>query len=952
MSRKHLTIFLSTILLAVTACNQEKFDNLQRQIDELKSVQVASVDLQVAGINGSIASLKEVDKSVKGYIGHLQDNTTELQGCLDAVNEQIESDESGIIDGLTEVKAEIEAQLALLNRVLGDLKVKEAALEGRIDALKSFADTELPAATDDWVAATLATLEQYDGLVTEIAGIKADVASIASLLADLEANMNGGAYIDMAAFISSLEEELRQRVSGIYTAIRNSESSMQSWVNNRLTGYYTIAEVNAKLDQLRLLYEQGDAALSDEIAALEQKLETAKTNLTAAYQQAIEAAITANNGVINAKIADDIQTATNSLQTQIDAINTRIAGLESRVATLEASVEELIGMVQDIVVIPSYSDGSVACGPGVNDVYFEVLPTGTAARLAAIGKEIFSMKAVYTITKSAQSFVSMPVSAVRADGDLLVITASAAGLAITEDQSANASLTIVSGLSAVSTGYFPLYFAPDNREISINLSAYNPFSATFACKVSNTDGITEYGICYSKDNTLCNNMLAGTGISDDGKFSITLDGLEPSSRYYAKAYAVVNGIARYSDISMVNTPPMDGIVETGEVSDVGAFSATIGGLISVEGVPGLSYGVCYSSSSQTPTIAGNNKSADNLSEGNFSVTVYGLTPSKDYYCRAYAKKNGEVVYGAVKTFHTTDSTSDVVTTGDYSDVTLNSAKISGRLNVAEGSYTSVTYGFSFEGNLEWVTSKDGDGVFYSRKTDLWENTTYQYRAAAMVDGVIYYGETVSFNTEALIVSTDQAVDLGLSVLWASCNLGASSPEELGYQFMWGDTTPAGSDMEGWKDYKYCAGTENTLTKYNSDPRYGMVDNKNVLDPDDDAAAVFLGNGWRMPTQEEWEELLRNRPGYVKSINGVYGIIIYASDRISIFLPRNGDRLCFWSTSGERTTAIAARANGMILEYHSGYWLGPWNGGFDSWVDRGLSSLSRPDKCFIRPVKDK
>ena len=95
------------------------------------------------------------------------------------------------------------------------------------------------------------------------------------------------------------------------------------------------------------------------------------------------------------------------------------------------------------------------------------------------------------------------------------------------------------------------------------------------------------------------------------------------------------------------------------------------------------------------------------------------------------------------------------------------------------------------------------------------------------------------------------VDLGLSVKWATCNVGATTPEGYGDYFAWGETKP--KDYYAWSTYKYCDSSSLTLTKYCSKSYYGkdsFSDNKTILDSEDDAATVNWGGAWRMPTKEE------------------------------------------------------------------------------------------------------
>ena len=109
------------------------------------------------------------------------------------------------------------------------------------------------------------------------------------------------------------------------------------------------------------------------------------------------------------------------------------------------------------------------------------------------------------------------------------------------------------------------------------------------------------------------------------------------------------------------------------------------------------------------------------------------------------------------------------------------------------------------------------------------------------------------------------IDMGLSVIWATFDIGATKVGEYGKYFQWGDTQGYTSSQVGsgtgkkyfsWNNYKYCNGSGTTLTKYNTDSNYGtVVDNKTVLESSDDAATVNMGTGWRMPTLAEYQELI-------------------------------------------------------------------------------------------------
>ena len=137
------------------------------------------------------------------------------------------------------------------------------------------------------------------------------------------------------------------------------------------------------------------------------------------------------------------------------------------------------------------------------------------------------------------------------------------------------------------------------------------------------------------------------------------------------------------------------------------------------------------------------------------------------------------------------------------------------------------------------------------------------------------------------------VDLGLSVKWATCNVGASKPEEAGCRYAWGEL----DEKENYtvENYKYYEADEyHHINKYNSnsfDGKDGFTDDKMILDPEDDVAHVKWGGDWRIPTAEEWEELMEGCNWKWVEVDGIGGYRITGKkpgykDR-SIFLPASG-----------------------------------------------------------------
>ena len=136
------------------------------------------------------------------------------------------------------------------------------------------------------------------------------------------------------------------------------------------------------------------------------------------------------------------------------------------------------------------------------------------------------------------------------------------------------------------------------------------------------------------------------------------------------------------------------------------------------------------------------------------------------------------------------------------------------------------------------------------------------------------------------------VDLGLpsGTLWATCNVGANSPEEFGHHFAWGETEP--KDVYDWSTYKWCNGSYTTITKYCTNSEYGyngFVDNKTELDLEDDAAYVNWGPSWCMPTVEQQQELYQNCSSVWTTKNGVNGRLFTGPNGNTLFLPAAGGR---------------------------------------------------------------
>ena len=159
---------------------------------------------------------------------------------------------------------------------------------------------------------------------------------------------------------------------------------------------------------------------------------------------------------------------------------------------------------------------------------------------------------------------------------------------------------------------------------------------------------------------------------------------------------------------------------------------------------------------------------------------------------------------------------------------------------------------------------------------------------SQIDSVIFVAPKVPQVPETPTV-TYEAIDLGLpsGVKWATCNVGATVPEDYGEYYAWGEIEE--KDDYSWSTYRWCNGTYNSMTKYCTSASNGTVDNKTVLEPEDDVAHVKWGGSWRMPTNAEQDELRNNCTWTWKTLNGVNGYEVTGPNGNSIFLPAAGYR---------------------------------------------------------------
>ena len=341
-----------------------------------------------------------------------------------------------------------------------------------------------------------------------------------------------------------------------------------------------------------------------------------------------------------------------------------------------------------------------------------------------------------------------------------------------------------------------------------------------------------------------------------------------------------------------NEPATSNKVVTGDVTDITRSSALFHGTVNVDisAYNNVEFGIMIAETKEELNAReGEMYEADILIGKGFKLDIYYLSPATSYYyCAWLLLNNTQYEFGNIKEFQTLGASEPMVTTSEATQISLRTATIGGNVTDNGGSEVverGICYSTSANPSIssKKIVCGSGLGEFTCDLTDLEKNTKYYVRAYAINSIGISYGNEIKFTTLDKI--QPKAIDLGLSVKWATMNIGAESPEDTGEVFTWGDIVPVTFENIG-SGYKWSDGTENGMTKYN------LVDGKEFLESEDDAATVNWGGTWRMPTAKEIDELIDNCTIETTIQNGVKGIIVTGKNGNSIFIPGIGYR--YWS----------------------------------------------------------
>lgn len=462
-------------------------DEIHENLDG-KDAWVTSINQQIEKINASIPKLEQTDKDMKDMIGSLEETAGDLRKAItengkrisavksdlekaveelrksDNANKEeliraIEQAEKEVLVTLETMKSEMNVKLSDIGGAISDLKKKDADLEGKISDLKSYAGKELKG-TEDWVKATFATLEQYNDIVEQIAGIDIEIAGLKTSMTDLEERLIKNFTESLNKTVSDLESAVADEVAGLNDRIskevadltnafteallkaRNEteaaweknlkdsvndlKSSLESWVNDKIKAYWTIEETKAALETQKKALEGQllvqKTALEEMIKANSKDIEDLKAALAvtnkaiednakeieglksdldevkAEVKEAYERAIRDAIASLRNELSADITAAINDADSKVQG---EIDRMSSEIRKMEKSVSDKITQAQNAVNKVLYRIQSLVYVPYTEDGVAVVTRygSGSIVKFVTLEFEVRPSSALYYLKK-------------------------------------------------------------------------------------------------------------------------------------------------------------------------------------------------------------------------------------------------------------------------------------------------------------------------------------------------------------------------------------------------------------------------------------------------------------------------------------------------------------------------------------------------------------------------
>lgn len=495
---------------------------INEQMEELRKVTGVTkkeLDDAISGLDASLReSISKILEECNTSIGKVSEEITAAysKAIADAVSASETSMKRWINEQLTGYYtiAQTDAKIASLKSSLeSQLTSQKAYLEGLVSNL----ETSLTSKIEGNKTLIDGLQEQINGLsgdLSELAGsvgsnsvaisnnakeilanakaIAANSTAIGNNAADIEAcekliaankkliEANDAAIKENQTAITKLQERVTQDEQSIY---ENASDIARNAADISANAALIAANATAISNNAKAISDN-----AADIIQMRADMEKAKTELTEAYNKAIQTAINTLDGKLSGQIAKEVETLNSRIDSEIQAVNTAIDALAARVTTCEKDIKsikntiyiiqqdieeiqdqikDIMARIQTITYVPKYSDeravmtytdnGTIMGGTA--EFVFEMKPVSTASELAKVWKDAVSMEAVYTIVKGAPEMVKLDVESVTADKGFITVIVS--GKALKDEYflnqcGANVRLSISDGNNDITTDYIQM----------------------------------------------------------------------------------------------------------------------------------------------------------------------------------------------------------------------------------------------------------------------------------------------------------------------------------------------------------------------------------------------------------------------------------------------------------------------------------------------------------------
>ena len=389
MKLQKVLIPLLAISLSVTACYRNEIASMQNQIDTFTEVHINPIVEQVKQIDAAVAVLKDKDTQMESDIKKLQAMKGELEGKISDLDTRIskaieKADENrALIEALEATRDEMKNKLNSIDASIEDLEKRVGTLEEQIKELETFRAelAELNSRlgeeiqnTKEWTEANFVSLEEYKKTVGELGPmiedlkeLKATLGNVIDYIPTIERRFDKD-EADIEALWKEAEQIRKDYAEAIKTAhddvldiLDKKVEALQNWVisavADTLDDYYTIAKTDQLLANLKATiekdYKAADTELLNKIEGLRNDLNTAKSDIEAAYKKAIQDVADEFDKKYKdqgAKI-EGIEKRLTSIETEIKDlgdIRTRLTAVEKLAGETKSALESITGRVEDL----------------------------------------------------------------------------------------------------------------------------------------------------------------------------------------------------------------------------------------------------------------------------------------------------------------------------------------------------------------------------------------------------------------------------------------------------------------------------------------------------------------------------------------------------------------------------------------------------------------------------